>query len=96
MDASTELATQIKPIIDPRTGLGHVHLVAADLDREIAFYRVALGLQLHWREGNRAGLGSGGGDLLRLRYCAARAGYGARRASTTSPCCCPAGWSWRG
>ncbi|MBV6397548.1 MAG: Catechol-2,3-dioxygenase [Anaerolineales bacterium] len=52
--------------IHPQTRLGHVSLTAASLENEIAFYQQALGFQVHWREGKRAGLGSGGADLLRL------------------------------
>lgn len=52
--------------IHPATRLGHVHLTVADLDRQVSFYERVIGLQLHWREGNSAGLGAGGEDLLRL------------------------------
>ncbi len=52
--------------IHPATRIGHVHLTVADLDRQIAFYQQVIGLQLHWREGRRAGLGAGRTDLLRL------------------------------
>ena len=52
--------------IHPGTKLGHVHLTVADLDREIEFYQNNLGMQLHWREGGRAGLGASEDDLLRL------------------------------
>jgi catechol 2,3-dioxygenase len=37
-----------------------------DLENQIMFYQQVLGFQLHWREGNEAGLGAGGPDLLRL------------------------------
>jgi catechol 2,3-dioxygenase len=72
MDALTEMAQRAlhsqcsQGVIDPRTRLGHVHLAVAELDREIAFYRDVLGLRLHWRAGDHAGLGTGGNDLLRL------------------------------
>lgn len=52
--------------IDAATRLGHVHYTAANLDRQIGFYRDVLGFRLHWREGGSAGLGAGGEDLLRL------------------------------
>jgi len=52
--------------IHPDTKIGHVALTVADLDKQIAFYQQALGFQLHWREGDQAGLGTGGRELLRL------------------------------
>ncbi|MEW6028082.1 MAG: VOC family protein [Chloroflexota bacterium] len=52
--------------IHPKTAIGHVSLTVANLDSQIAFYQQALGFVQHWREGNRAGLGSGGADILRL------------------------------
>jgi catechol 2,3-dioxygenase len=52
--------------IHPHTRIGHVHLSVADLDRQIEFFRQVLGLQLHWREDGRAGLGAGRADLLKL------------------------------
>lgn len=52
--------------IHPATWPGHVHLNVADLERQISFYQQAIGLQLHWRQGDTAGLGAGGDDLLRL------------------------------
>jgi catechol 2,3-dioxygenase len=41
-------------------------LSVANLDNQIAFYQQALGFVQHWRNGNSAGLGAGGTDLLRL------------------------------
>ena len=52
--------------IDPATRPGHVHLIVANLDNELAFYQKVIGLKVHWREGGSAGLGAGGDDLLRL------------------------------
>lgn len=52
--------------IHPATLMGHVSLTVASLENQITFYTQALGFQLHWREGNKAGLGAGGADLLRL------------------------------
>jgi len=52
--------------IHPATLLGHVSLTVANMENQIAFYQEVLGFQLHWREGNKAGLGAGGADLLRL------------------------------
>lgn len=52
--------------IHPATRLGHVHYTVANLERQIGFYQQVLGFKLHWREGQQAGLGAGGEDLLRL------------------------------
>jgi catechol 2,3-dioxygenase len=52
--------------IHPATSLGHVSLNVANLENQLVFYQQALGFQLHWRKGNKAGLGAGGADLLRL------------------------------
>ena len=46
--------------------LGPVHLTVSDLDRSIAFYERALGLQLRRRENDTAALGAGGEDLVVL------------------------------
>jgi catechol 2,3-dioxygenase len=43
-----------------------VSLTVANLDRQLEFYQKAIGLTLHWREENSAGLGVGAEDLLRL------------------------------
>src|SRR6266545_2893872 len=52
--------------IHPATLMGYVSLTVANLENQITFYTQALGFKLHWREGNKAGLGAGGSDLLRL------------------------------
>ncbi|NUM45606.1 MAG: VOC family protein [Anaerolineales bacterium] len=52
--------------IHPGTLPGHVHLTVADLERQLTFYQTVIGLQRHWREGDSAGLGVGGADLVRL------------------------------
>ena len=52
--------------IHPATKMGHVALTVANLENQILFYTQVLGFKLHWRDGNRAGLGAGGADLLRL------------------------------
>lgn len=52
--------------IHPATQIGLVSLTVANLENQLIFYRQALGFQLHWQEGNRAGLGAGGADLLQL------------------------------
>src|SRR5512135_3281472 len=65
--------------IHPATLVGHVSLRVADLERQLSFYQEMLGLQLHWRENGKAGLGAGGADLLRL---VARPGYRRYRGTT--------------
>lgn len=52
--------------IHPATLPGHVSLTVANLENQISFYQKVLGFKLHWREGNQAGMGAGGADLLRL------------------------------
>jgi catechol 2,3-dioxygenase len=52
--------------IHPAARMGCVALRVANLDKQIAFYQQVLGMVPHWREGNKAGLGTGGIDLLRL------------------------------
>jgi catechol 2,3-dioxygenase len=52
--------------IHPKTLIGNVSLAVANLENQIAFYQQALGFQLHWRNENKAGLGAGRADLLRL------------------------------
>ena len=52
--------------IHPKTMMGAISLNVANLENQLLFYQQALGFKLHWREGNRAGLGSGGKDLLWL------------------------------
>ena len=71
--------TQTQYSIPSTTQLGHVHLTVADLDRQIRFYEKVLGMQVHWREESRAGLGAGEQDLLRLTEV-----KGARRPTRTT------------
>jgi catechol 2,3-dioxygenase len=52
--------------IPPTTRLGHVHLIVANLDRQLAFYTHVLGFTLHSRDGGEAALGTGSEVLLRL------------------------------
>ena len=52
--------------IHPATRMGHVSLTVASLENQILFYEKAIRLKLHWHEGNQAGLGAGGADLLQL------------------------------
>lgn len=62
----TQAAEKAEFSIHPATKIGVVSLRVANLEDQLTFYRQVLGFQLHWREGNRAGLGAGGPDLLRL------------------------------
>lgn len=66
MNTQTQRQQTDAPVIHPATRLGRVHYTAADLERQIAFYRDILGFKVHWRERDEAGLGAGGEDLLRL------------------------------
>ncbi|HXF84760.1 MAG TPA: VOC family protein [Anaerolineales bacterium] len=66
MNTSKQSIISTEFSIHPATRIGHVSLKVANLDNQITFYQQALGFKLHWREGNRAGLGAGGKDLLRL------------------------------
>ena len=52
--------------INPKTQMGHISLTVANLDNQLEFYQKAMGFKLHWRDGNKAGLGAGGKDLLLL------------------------------
>ena len=52
--------------IHPKTQMGAISLAVANLENQLEFYQKALGFKLHWREGNQAGLGAGGSDLLLL------------------------------
>ena len=47
--------------IDPRAGIGHVHLKVADLERSLAFYCGVLGFALTQRYGRGAAFVSAGG-----------------------------------
>ncbi len=62
----TNTLAQTEFSIHPATLIGHVSLTVANLENQILFYQQALGFKLHWREGNKAGLGAGGADLIRL------------------------------
>ena len=48
--------------LPPNLRLGPVHLRVANLDRALAWYTTALGLQVHRREGREAALGTGDGE----------------------------------
>ena len=60
----TETKTEFS--IHPQTKIGYISLTVANLDNQLEFYTKAMGFKLHWRDGNKAGLGSGGNDLLLL------------------------------
>lgn len=47
--------------LDPRVGIGHVHLKVAGLERALAFYCGVLGFQLQQRLGTQAAFLSAGG-----------------------------------
>jgi catechol 2,3-dioxygenase len=66
VNTPTPTQTETKFSIHPQTLPGRVSLTVASLENQIAFYQQVMGFQLHWREGNRAGLGAGAADLLRL------------------------------
>src|SRR5688500_7528572 len=73
MNTLSNSETKTEFFIHSATLIGHVSLTVANLENQIAFYQQVLGFQLHWREGNKAGLGAslgdltgGGADLLRL------------------------------
>lgn len=66
MTLQNQRSEQTQFSIHPATLIGHVALTVANLDNQVSFYQQVLGFQLHWRDGNQAGLGAGGPDLLRL------------------------------
>ena len=51
----------LKRPIDPRVGIGHVHLKVADIERALGFYCGVLGFQLMQRYGGEAAFISAGG-----------------------------------
>jgi catechol 2,3-dioxygenase len=52
--------------IHPKTMMGSISLTVANLENQLAFYQQAMGFKVHWREGNKAGLGSDSGSELLL------------------------------
>lgn len=66
MNTQNQTQTKTEFSIHPATKMGYVSLTVSNLENQTAFYTQALGFKLHWREGNKAGLGAGGADLLRL------------------------------
>ena len=59
-------ATKTEFSIHPKTMIGQVSLTVANIDNQIEFYTKAMGFKLHWRDEDKAGLGSGGKDILFL------------------------------
>jgi catechol 2,3-dioxygenase len=55
-----DLKSAPKPI-DPRVGIGHVHLKVADLERALNFYCGVLGFEITQRFGSQAAFVSAGG-----------------------------------
>src|SRR6266508_2145078 len=66
MNTQNQTQTKTEFSIHPATLMGYVSLTVANLENQIAFYTQVLGFQLYWREDNKAGLGAGGEDLVRL------------------------------
>ena len=66
MNALSNSETKTEFSIHPDTKMGQISLTVANLDNQIEFYTKAMGFKLHWREDKKAGLGSGGTDLLLL------------------------------
>jgi catechol 2,3-dioxygenase len=62
----TQSAEKAEFSVHPATKIGAVSLRVANLENQLAFYQQMLGFQLHWHEGDKAGLGAGGADLLQL------------------------------
>ena len=58
---STSASDRPQRPIDPRVGIGHVHLKVADLDRALEFYVGVLGFELQQRFGPQAAFISAGG-----------------------------------
>jgi catechol 2,3-dioxygenase len=66
MNSLPNSETKTEFSIHPATRIGTVSLGVANLENQITFYQQVLGFQLHWREGNKAGLGAGEAGLLHL------------------------------
>jgi catechol 2,3-dioxygenase len=66
MNSQTSSLEKVEYSIHPATRIGIVSLTVANLDNQVAFYQRSIGLRLHWRAANQAGLGAGGDDLLIL------------------------------
>jgi catechol 2,3-dioxygenase len=66
MSALKEPEIKTEFSIHSETRMGYISLKVAGLDNQIMFYQQAMGFKLHWREGNKAVLGTGEKDLLHL------------------------------
>jgi len=71
--SESQVETRAEFSIHPQTLIGAVSLSVSDLQRQIAFYRDAVGLALLWQKGDEAALGTpeagnrGGETLLHLK-----------------------------
>jgi catechol 2,3-dioxygenase len=62
----SDIVTTPHAALADATRLGEVHLTVTDLDRSLAFYEQAIGLEVHRRDGAVAALGAGAEDLVVL------------------------------
>ena len=62
----TQTADKTEFSIHPKTQMRAISLAVANLENQLEFYQKVMGFKLHWREANKAGLGSGGNDFLLL------------------------------
>ena len=60
------MTTNAPSPIDPATRTGAVHLTVSDLERSVAYYRDAIGLQVLERGAGQASLGAGDEELVGL------------------------------
>jgi catechol 2,3-dioxygenase len=61
IQTSSSTPTGTLPPLDPRVGIGHVHLKVADIDRGLSFWRDAIGLEVQQWYGREAVFLSAGG-----------------------------------
>ncbi len=55
IQTSSSTPTGTLPPLDPRVGIGHVHLKVADIDRGLSFWRDAIGLEVQqWYAARRS------------------------------------------
>src|SRR4051812_9626946 len=59
-------AAPVEAELPARTALGAVHLIVSDIERSLAYYRRAVGLELLGRDDGAASLGAGATELLVL------------------------------
>jgi catechol 2,3-dioxygenase len=59
--ATSPTATDTLPLVDPRLRIGHVHLKVSDIERGLAFWRDAIGLEVQQWYGRQAVFLSAGG-----------------------------------